>query len=114
MTIPDKYYNLHHIDITTKKTKEDTGRICVVCNKPIYRTYTEEYAKEDGTQLSKICTWDQYYTCCDDCKEERIRKADYIGAAERDENGVPLWSKLTVPGAWESRCWIRNSSRRRN
>lgn len=97
--LKNRYYDLSHVDIQTKKTKKDTGRICSVCEKPIYKIYSEEWVKGEDIRLSKICLWDQYYTCCEDCKKERIVEASQIGMAVRDENGVPLYKKIKMP------CW---------
>jgi len=69
-------YDWHHLDIEIKYSKNKTKRICVTCGRPIYKTFQKEYVKSTGYLISKLCTWDQYYTCCEQCKNEWLENAD--------------------------------------
>lgn len=112
MEIPKHYYNLSHVDIKTKKVKEDTGRICKHCGKPIYKIFMEEWVKKDGVLLSRTCEWNQWYTCCDECKKDWYEGANYIGTTERDERGNQIWKNVDVPGKLE-RKWYHGTLKRR-
>jgi len=51
----------------SKLIKEKTDRICEICKNPVYKKYKI-------IQGIAICTWDQTFTCCPDCEQQRYRK----------------------------------------
>lgn len=69
---------------------ELTSRKCKACKQPIYRKYELEICKYSNIVISKICIWDQYYTCCNECRREWLKSEDtnyLLGLSNRLGNG---------------------------
>jgi hypothetical protein len=68
-------YDYHHIYVETLMTTRKTDRQCQVCQLPIYKEYKIERLKETGYIISKILTWNSYFTCSPFCKTVQLREA---------------------------------------
>lgn len=89
----------HANELRSESSTELTRRKCKSCNQPIYRKYDLEVCKVSGVVISKICIWDQYYTCSDNCRREWLKSKNssyLIGNAARVD-GVPAWTKIKDP-----------------
>jgi len=61
----------------TKERKIDTGRICEVCEKPIYKIFAQEYNRKTGDVVNEeVCIWAQWFTCSKECYERRYKLVD--------------------------------------
>ena len=64
---------LDHHNIKTVFEQEPTIRYCKSCGKLIYKKFQIEIDKTTKKILSRICIWDEWYTCCGDCESHRWR-----------------------------------------
>ncbi len=55
--------------VITEIEKEPTKRICDICDELIYKIFQKETLM-NGVFLSRICVWDQMFTCSENCQEK--------------------------------------------
>lgn len=96
---PKEPWEYNDNEILSSKSTEQTSRKCKVCRKPILKVFEIEKCRKSGAELSKICIWDQYYTCGSKCQERWLKwqRETTLGISKRDENGVPSYKKIKDP-----------------